>query len=374
MKHFRRSSATAVGLLVCLASAAGAQDTTRATTSGSGAAGVTGIIVGFVTAKEARVPLPYSVVAIPSLGRERFTTDSGEFVLAGVPAGDVTLRVRHVGYSPIDLHVTVHADKRDTVRIALAHIAVRLAAMQVRGYPECKSPGPPSAASDSSFATVFDQLRQNAEQYRLLTRKYPFNFAVERIMSTGQADGTMHIESIDTLVLRSIDEWTYRPGDVVTRETRSSRFFTRGSLLFNLPTLASFADDAFLANHCFYNGGLETVDGTELLRVDFVTASRIREPDVDGSMYLDPVNFQIRRALLRLSKVPAGVRGLAGLQATTLFGEILPSVPVIAAVSSVNQFDTKGRPTDGAVRAFEDQRLIAVTFLKGRPGEDAKKP
>lgn len=332
-----------------------------------------GTIVGFVTMKDGGLPLPYSVVSAQGIGRERFTNEAGEFVLAGLPAGTVTLRVRHVGYTPAELPVTVRAGAADTVRVVLTHIAVRLLAVQVRGYPECKNPGPPKPSSDSAFATVFDQLRQNAEQYRLLTREYPFNFAVERIMSTADSDGTMHMESVDTLVLRSVDEWTYRPGDVVTRE-RARSPLARGGLMLNLPTLASFADDAFLANHCFYNGGLEVVDGVDLLRVDFVAASRIRDPDVDGSMYLDPVNFQIRRSLLHLSKLPRGVAGLTGVDATTLFGEILPSVPVIAAVSSVNHLETGGRHPTGPVRAFEDQRLVAVTFLKGRPGEDAKKP
>ena len=39
--------------------------------------------------------------------------------------------------------------------------------------------------------------------------------------------------------------------------------------MMNIPTLVNFADKSFLENHCFHNGGLETVDGTEMLRVDF---------------------------------------------------------------------------------------------------------
>ena len=44
--------------------------------------------------------LPYSAVAVGST--ERFTTDSGRFVFTNVDAKRVQLRVRHVGYIPLD--------------------------------------------------------------------------------------------------------------------------------------------------------------------------------------------------------------------------------------------------------------------------------
>jgi carboxypeptidase family protein len=329
-----------------------------------------GVIVGLVTVKDGASPLGYSVVSIQSLGRERFADAQGEFRFVDLPVGPLRVRVRHVGYVPVDVSVTVHGGGVDTVNVALTHIVVRLSTVQVRGYPECKNPGAPAAADDSSFATVFDQLRQNADQYRLLTSEYPFTFAVERMMATARYDGQIKMDQVDTLSLASVAQWKYKPGSVVTAE---GRFFRR-TFILNLPTLVSFADTVFIANHCFYNGGLETVDGKELLRVDFIAASRIRDPDVDGAMYLDPTSFQIRRSLLHLSKIPRGVTGLAEVDVTTLFGEIFPSVPVIAAVSSVNQFKTDRPQFDTPVRGLEEQRLIAVNFLKTRPGDSPKKP
>ena len=337
------------------------------TTSGDS----TGSIVGIVLTKEGAVPLAYSVVSVPSLGRERFSNAEGVFTLNDVPAGTIQLRVRHLGYSPADLSVVVHAGRPDTIRVSLAHIAVRLTAMQVRAYPECKNPGVPKASSDSAFATVFDQLHQNAEQYRLLTDTYPFNYSVERTISRVLVNGNARIDGIDTLVIGS-NRWTYKPGAVVTRTRVGRSPFSQ--LMMNVPTLINFADKAFLENHCFYNGGLETVDGTELLRVDFVAASRIKEPDVDGSMYLDPSTFQIRRSVLRLTKIPPGLSGLVEAEAVTTFGEILPSISVIADISSVNRFQAnQNRPLSDAA-AHERQRLLKVEFLKGMPGEDRKRP
>lgn len=329
----------------------------------------TGTISGIVLTKEGAVPLAYSVVSAPSLGRERFSNVEGVFRLGDIPAGPLQLRVRHLGYSPVDLSVTVRAGETDTVRVSLAHIAVRLTAVNVRAYPECKKPGIPKASADSAFATVFDQLRQNAEQYRLLTDTYPFIYAVERTLWRELGNGNSRTEGIDTVVVNA-PRWTYKPGAVVTRRGRG-RFATTS---MNIPTLVNFADKAFLENHCFYNGGLETVDGADLLRIDFNAASRIKDPDVDGSMYLDPVTFQIRRSVLRLTKIPPGVPGLVETEAVTLFGEILPSIPVIADVASVNRLRADNNRPTAEVSANERQRLIQVQFTKGKPGDDVKKP
>jgi hypothetical protein len=329
----------------------------------------TGVIVGIVVTKDGGVPLAYSTVSAPSLGRERFTTVEGKFTLGELPAGPLQLRVRHLGYSPVDLSVVVRAGGSDTIHVSLTHIAVRLTTMQVRAYPECKNPGIPKRSSDSTFATVFDQLHQNAEQYRLLTETYPFVYAVERTMSRVLVNGEAKTDGIDTLLVGS-NRWTYKPGAVVMRDGR-----TRAApVMMNIPTLVNFADKSFLENHCFHNGGVETVDGVDLLRVDFVAASRIKDPDVDGSMYLDPVTFQIRRSVLRLTKIPAGLAGLIETEAVTTFGEVLPSIPVIADISSVNRFQANpSRPLTDAT-ANERQRLLRVQFTKGMPGDDPKRP
>jgi hypothetical protein len=260
------------------------------------------------------------------------------------------------------------------VRVALTRIAVRLNAVQVQAYPECTNPGPPRAANDSAFALVFDQLKQNAEQFRLLTSQYPFAYAVERTLGAVFGRNNVKREKPDTIVLRSADEWRYVPGEVVTQERRALIF--RGPVMMHIPSLAHFADERFIANHCFHNGGLETVDGQELVRVDFVAASRIRSPDVDGSMYLDPATFQIRRTFLHLSRAPSALPDLLETEATTVFAELYPSIPVITTISSISRLrPPRGRLTlNPPTATTEDQRLIAVEFSGRKPGEDAKRP
>ena len=244
--------------------------------------------------------------------------------------------------------------------------------MNVNAKPECRNPGPPIAPTDSAFATVFDQLRQNAEQYRLLTRTYPYVYTIERTLSRTLANGEVRFDGVDTTTFNSGSDWKYVPGGVITRQTES-RLVARGRMMMQLPTLAQFADTAFIDNHCFYNGGTESVDGTNLLRVDFIAASRITDPDVNGAMYLDPATFQIRRVVLHLSRIPGRVAGLAELEAVTYFREVLSSIPIIAGVMSVNRF-VADAGIQAPVEAHEAMRLLTVRFLRGRPGEELKKP
>ncbi len=349
-----------------LASAVVAASAEAQTPRGDG----TGTLVGFVSAKEGGVALGYSVVSVAAPAREQFTNDQGAFVLPGLPAGTAHLRVRHLGYTPVELDVEIHAGRADTVRIALTHIVVHLNAVQVRAYPPCDNPGAPSMSADVSFATVFDQLRQNAEQYLLLTRQYPFVYSVERTSGLVFASNMTRRQQVDTIAMRSADEWRYRPGSVVQQDRRV--FFR--DVTMHIPTLAQFADPVFVANHCFHDAGVDTVDGQALLRIDFVAAARIREPDVEGALYLDPVNFQIRRTVLRLSKTPPAISDLVETEATTLFAELVPSVPIIAAVSSINRLKPSGNRRDPVTATTEEQRLIAVAFTRGRPGETPKQP
>lgn len=331
----------------------------------------TGSIVGVVVVRDGGVPLPYSVVAAPTLNRERFSNDQGVFSLTDLPSGPLVIRVRHIGYSPVEVTVNVHPGGLDSIRVALTHIVVRLSTIEVHAYPECKEPGIPRATKDSSFALVFDQLRLNADQYRLLTETYPFRYAAERTMSRMFVNGDVRIDGIDTVVLDSRSTWRYHPGVVLSAGNGLPGF---RPVLLNIPTLVHFADKSFLDNHCFMNGGSETVDGTDLLRIDFVAASRIKDPDVNGSMYLDPSTFQIRRSVIRLSRIPRNFTNLRETEATTWFTDALSSISMIAAISSVNHLNANQTRPAATASMHEEQRLIRVEFLRTRPGDDVKRP
>src|SRR5206468_8480863 len=67
----------------------------------------TGTLIGIVSTKEGSVPLAYSVVSVATLRRERFTALDGRFKLTDLPPGPLQLRVRHLGYTPVDVDIVV---------------------------------------------------------------------------------------------------------------------------------------------------------------------------------------------------------------------------------------------------------------------------
>ncbi len=328
-----------------------------------------GTVIAIVSAKESGERLSYSVVSLAALAREQFTNDQGVTSLTRIPAGRQQLRIRHLGYTPIDLAVVVHGGRSDTVQVQMSRVAFSLNTVRVRGLGNCANPGPPRAATDPAFAAIFEQVRENADQYRLLATTYPFAYSVERQSSIHYVGGDSVMQRIDTLVVGTGIRWHYAPGDLIV-ETDDPR---NRQVVFNIPALIHFAEASFLDNHCFANGGMDTVGGRSLIRIDFAAASRIKAPDVDGSIYLDPRTYQIRRSVLRLTRIPDQTPQITDVEVITEFREVLPSIPVIAEVRSTHKLSAD--PTRPVLpdAAHETQRLIRVTFLNGRPG-DAIKP
>ena len=331
------------------------------------AAGQTGTLVGRVVAREG--PLPYGIVVLPDLGREQFTDDSGAFRIGGLKAGPTRIQVRRLGYAPFEATIPVRVDATDSIRIVLDRIAVRLATVEVTEHPPCLTPGAPSLRKDSTLAAVYEQLQLNASQLRTLAEAYPFQYMMEQRLSSTTRDGRTVDEGTYPLPMSSKSSWKYRVGQVVgyARVGRTRRI---RQLEFRLPTLEELADREFIANHCFHYGGVVQGDDGPLVKVDFVAAEKIKAPDVHGSMFLDAESYQIRRSAIRLSRMPSSsmVRGMSGLEVTIRFQEVLPSIPIVQYVSSVQRFDPSVRGVE-ILAAHEEQTLQSFRWLKRRPGD-----
>lgn len=334
------------------------------------AAAQTGAVAGVVVTAEAGGPLGYSVVAAPSLKLERFTDDSGRFVLRDVPAGDIRLQIRHIGYVPQDVSVSVRGGETTDIRVVLTHVPVTLAAVKVNQRPACTNPGPPSAVTDSALAALFEQLEQNAQQYRLISTRYPFTSVVERQFGYDPAPPSTLFRP-DTIPVESDAPWTYEPGHIVVRDPAS---FT-GAYAVRIPTLAVFADRAFLDSHCFWSEGIVRTDSERLLRIDFEAAERIQSPDLNGSMYLDPSSFVIRRSVIRLSRYSREIEEFDSVSVETRFAEAVPGVPVISEIDGRSHYQTP-RTVRGHEESanLEHQRVVALRFSKGMPGQTESNP
>ena len=280
------------------------------------------------------------------------------------------IAVRHLGFAPRDVWLTLRPGEHRAIEIGLVPVVVMLPAVAVQVSRSCSAPGVPPASSDSAFAAVFEQLRQNADQFRLLATEYPFVSSLDRTFVAELHDGSLQSERRDTIVMRSDHFWPYHPGQVIARSTdvRSGSDY-----VMHIPTLDVIADSLFLRAHCFTNGGRVEVDGLPRLRVDFRSAASIATPDVDGSMYLDPVTFQIRRSVVRLSRRPRQFPQIDSLEVTTDFDEVYASLSIITTIQSRTRLYTPGRPA--APRAMiERQELVSLAFRAARPGDRLRAP
>ena len=347
-----------------------------------------GTLRGSVVARASGIPLAYSAVEVVGANLERFTTDSGTFILANLPAGDVRLRVRHVGYAPVDTVVTIPAGEMRVVRVELERAAVLLPTVHVTGAL-CTSPGQ-SAASDTALAVAFQQLKLNAEQFRLMSQRYPFaSVFVQRFgrliettlganpaTKPGTPDTLDLTTDVDTTVIRSDGGWKYQPGVVVALDD-SRQANGQSAYGVHIPTLGVFADSTFLDNHCFENAGVVTVDEQRLLRIDFRAAARIPTADLDGAMYLDTARFVIRRSRIWLSRPSPQAASYDSVGVETFFDELLPGIPVIALISGRNVLTAEAGARGNILRQLpagsrsladvESQRLSRLTFLGATP-------
>ena len=317
---------------------------------------------GVVVAADAGERVPYAVVVLDPGFSQRFADETGAFAFVGVAPGTYRLLVRQVGFTPFDTTLTVSV-ATPPFRVELRRVAVELAGLTVRAIEECTTPGPPDPAADPQLAAVFDQLRQNAERYRLLSEEYPFRYRLVRRLGDELRDGGERV-TIDTMELRSNAHWPYRPGYVVTPDPDRYRFDR--SQLVHLPTLADFADVAFQRTHCFRLAGLDSSEGRPYVRLDFRAAKNLRSPDIDGAVLLDPASYQVRHTTVLLTRAAQAAPRVTAVRATAAFREIVPNLIVIERMNGFTALDPAPGSRAVLVR-LEEQKLINVQFLRPLP-------
>ena len=341
---------------LCAASPLSAQEPARAPAAQH-------VTVRVVTSLE-NAPLGYSVVAMPALDLERFTSASGVVVMPVPAPGQVRLRVKRLGFTPKDTTITVTDARSQSVTVALVRVSFRLDAVRVVGWPPCTRPGI-AEGDDDRVPVIVEQLRQNAERYRLLTKSYPFVYTVRREFGRRATDGSLIIDAADEIVVNGAADWRYRPGTLVVREPRSG-IGTRSEWVMRIPSISDLAEDQFIATHCFHVAGLEEKEGQRLLRLDIVAAERLKSTDVNIVVWLDPQDFQLRHATFTLTKPPPQVRGLLTSSSRVTYRELIPFVPVLALTVAENTVQA-GRSQTATTVLIERQRIERVMFRGARP-------
>jgi hypothetical protein len=341
----RRIAITLLALLALASAAPGA----------AGAQALVGVRVE-VIAQDGGLPLAYAVVSAPSQEIERFTDVGGRVVLPLRP-GRLLLRVKRLGFVPRDTTLDVTGAPGQAVRVALTRVSFDLEAVRVVSWPPCTRPGIPRRGGDAQLRGIVDQLRQNAERYRLLTKVFPFTYDAAREFTRKDGDGPVTTERADTINVRGDIAFWYRPGRILVRERDGESEWK-----MRIPTLSDLADDAFVENHCFHVAGLENKRDQQLLRIDIVAAQRIRTPDVNVSVWLDPSDFQLRHATFTLVRA-YGFPNLLHLVSSVDYVEVVPFVPVMQETITENL--VRGDSVTSSY--FERQTIVRLTFTGARP-------
>jgi hypothetical protein len=323
-------------------------------------------VVGEIVVKSSAVAVSYAVIGAKPSVPDRFSSADGRFVLRDVNPGKLTLTARHIGYAPLDTTFDVAAGDTVHLRLELSLITIQLPAVHALAQ-RCAHPGGANTELSAELQVLFDQVKQNADRNRLLSTSYPFEVVVERKISKPEPALEARFVAYDTVVRSSERTWRYAPGNMLgTRDFEPGVFGGRW-LTITMPELSDFADQRFLENHCFDFGGIDVVDGDTLLRVDFNPAPVVRTPDVGGTIYLDPKTYQLRLTHVSLVNLTKQLRSqISGQSIRVTFKEAIDGVPVIDVVSSVvfPRDDPKGPALEPST---ENQRALAVRFLKGKP-------
>ncbi len=86
-------------------------------------AATTAVLAGFVTDSLNR-PLGGAEVSVPELVKTTLTTADGAFALRDIPPGEQLVRIRRLGYGPVETRLTFQAGRTLQRRIALARATV----------------------------------------------------------------------------------------------------------------------------------------------------------------------------------------------------------------------------------------------------------
>lgn len=320
-------------------------------------------LTGKVEAQATGSPLPYSTVSIDQIGRERFTDATGTFKYFLVLPGKYRIRIRQLGYMPVDTTVAVSVTSPDII-FSLVRVPSTLANVEVTApVRRCEVPEENGYVSDAELLTVLEEAKKNAQRERLLRRTYPFEYKLAQSHDTYDLNDRTHRMIYDTMTFRSDDDWKYRKGKVVS-DDRSKLF---GEVrVMRLPTLTDFADQRFLMAHCFKYAGITDEDGPPAHRIDFSPDPDIKTPDVEGSIYIDSATYIIRRAEFRLTKGGSVTPAILGMKVTTTYRQILPNVALFDEIESVQPLP-KSTGGDHQAEFRQKQQLLSFRFLYGGP-------
>lgn len=296
-----------------------------------------------------RQPVPNAEIA--ALGRRGLTDAHGEMRVAWPDSGALHVRVRQIGFRYVERDLRRDPASRadeDTVVVALGRLRWALPQVVVRAEQKCRDIDPRDAPLSQASMEL---LRFGAEQFENFRRSYPFDLSLERTTSDIGAGGRTFPRAAPDTERTSSVRWgdRYVPGKVV-EQVKVNDYFV--PLLF----VSALADTAFWERHCFVARGVETLDGRRVIRLRFYPARDVREPEWEGSAWLDSARSVLARVDFRLTNLHDRV-GPQEFTGYTVFST--PSPFIAMPDSTVAQWTTALRGSYGQlIRSIGQQSYV----------------
>ena len=296
---------------------------------------------------------PVPNAEITATGRRGLTDVHGEVRILYPPDGELRVRIRQIGFRYADRNFRRDPASRadeDTAVVALARMSFALPQVVVRAERHCEESVEPSHAALTQAS--MELLRFGAEQFENFRRAYPFDVTLEqRTLALGPSGMRRSEPKVQVDTLASVT-WggRYTPGRVMVERGRDEYFVP---LLF----VSALADSAFWDLHCFVARGVESRDGRRLIRLDFSPTRDVREPDWEGSVWLDSAQSVLARVDFRLTNL----RGMTGPQRFEGYTVFSTPTPFIALPDSTVASWITGVPGPyGNVRRSQGMQMLLM--------------
>jgi hypothetical protein len=313
------------------------------------------VVVGGVVLEEGGRPLEYTTVGIPAENRQFLTNETGRFTLAGLPAGQLRLRFKRIGYVPRDTTLMLAAGDTVRLRIEMSRLVIQLPEMLVSAKCTNETPREPVPGF---LAELMDQVIQNSERMALLVAQRPFQIRTEHTNGLLDRNDVFTPTRVDTILrINPLPERPYKPREVMFPITEGPY---KGATGVRRLELTDIADTAFTNNHCFRYAGRALIGADSVIQVEFVPVPWLdQEVDLSGTLYLEVDGYQIFGSFTRLSRIPPldERAGLVEYYNEDRFTEIVPGVPVVASWELVNRYRQANRP-----RFVQRGRMIGIVW------------
>jgi len=307
----------------------------------------------------ARYPLANADVIDLASGQRRFTDEHGQARISWPSDGQLRLRVREVGYQPMQRTLQRATASHEATTFALSKVAYVIA--PVRATSHCVTTD--DSASLALSVSVLDQLKQGAEKYDEFRRLYPFEASVERRTARIPEQGPVkRVVRANEKFRSEVWEIPYKPGNVV-EYSRRDRSFT-APVLF----LSTLGDSVFWENHCFIARGVESYRGARAVRLEFSPIPNLRGPDWRGAALLDSATSYLLRVEFHLVNLDPR-KGLSRLEGYQTFGSPSPFVIIPDSVTAI--WWTRERSDDDSDPERPDVaqslRIDSLKYRKAKP-------